>query len=273
MSGNENHGVLLIGHGTRNQGGMAQFHNLCRCVASRLHPVPVEQAFLELQQPDIGQAINRLIERGARRLTVMPLLLFAAGHAKRDIPAAIQAAAERSSVPGLRVLQAAHLGLHPALVELSRLRGEQTLEDKPLLPADQCCLLLVGRGSGDQSATEEMREFAQLRQIAVGGIQTEVAFVAMAQPLLKETLPRLATSECRRIIVQPHLLFQGEIADSIQEEVAKLALEHPKQEWIVTSLLADPPGQSGRGNEALVNVILDRLNVAAIRVVESGRDD
>jgi sirohydrochlorin cobaltochelatase len=273
MTGNEHHGVLLIGHGTRDQGGIAQFHDLCGCVARRLDPVPVEQAFLELQQPDIGQAITRLIERGVRRLTVMPLLLFAAGHAKRDIPAAIQAAIERSGVREMEVLQAAHFGLHPALVELSRLRGEQALRDKLPLPPEECCLLIVGRGSGEESAIAEMYEFARLRQMAGGGIDTEVAFVAMAHPLLRETLRRLAASEFRWVLVQPHLLFQGEIADSIREQVAKLAAEHSKLEWIVTSLLADPPGQNGRGSEILANVILDRLNEAGIRVVAFRDDD
>jgi len=203
----------------------------------------------------------------------MPLLLFAAGHAKRDIPAAIQAAIKGSGIQGMEALQAYHFGLHPALIELSRLRNEQALSDRQQLPTKDCCLLLVGRGSGDPTAIAEMYEFARLRQMAAGGIQMEVAFVAMAQPLLKETLPRLAASDCRRVVVQPHLLFAGEIADSVREQVAKLATGHAKQEWIVTSLLADPAGESGRGNETLVNVILDRLNVAAIRVVAAGTDD
>ena len=273
ITGNENHGVLLIGHGTCNPQGIAQFYDLCRTVTLRLYPVPVEPAFLELQQPNIEQSAARLIERGVRRLTVMPLLLFAAGHAKRDIPSAIQEAIKQSGVPCKEVLQAAPLGLHPALIELSRLHAEQALRDKLPLPPEDCCLLMVGRGSGEESAIAEMYEFARLRHMAGGGIDTEVAFVAMARPLLRETLRRLAASEFRRVLVQPHLLFQGEIADSIREQVAKLALKRPNQEWIVATLLADPLVRSDQATEVLAKVILDRLNEAGIRVVAIGDDD
>ena len=260
-SQDKSRGILLIGHGTRNAAGIAQFYDLCQCVAERLAPVPVEPAFLELQQPDIGQAVSRLIERGCRRLTVLPLLLFAAGHAKRDIPSAVQAAVKQSGAAGIEVRQAAHLGLHPAIVELSRLRGEQALIGLPPLPAEHSCLLLVGRGSGDESATAEMYEFARQRQNAAGGVHAEVAFVAMAQPLLSEQLRRLAASEFRRVIVQSHLLFEGDIADSIRDLVSRIAAEHSRQEWLLVPLLAEIPGQRGRATDLLVNVTCDRLRM------------
>src|SRR5262245_33980646 len=262
MANEDQDGVLLIGHGTRHEIGIAQFWELAHVLAERLAPRPVEAAFLELQRPDITQAVSALLARGVRRVVAAPLLLFAAGHAKRDIPVAIQDALQRLGAEGVTVSQAEHLGLFPAVLELSHLRWQQALGGRTPLPADQCCLLLVGRGSSDESATAEMHELARLRQIDTGGARTEVAFVAMARPALCDQLQRLAVDGIRRVIVQPHLLFEGEIADTIRDHVRKMAAERSSQEWLLAPLLADLPGQNGAATKLLTESMCDRIDFA-----------
>src|SRR5438876_10639298 len=91
-------GLLLIGHGTRSESGVRQFLEVADRVAEQAPDQIVEPAFLELAEPSIETAISRLGDRGARSFVTVPLLLFAAGHVKRDIPEAIrQAAASLSS--------------------------------------------------------------------------------------------------------------------------------------------------------------------------------
>ena len=88
-------GLLLVGHGTRSRQGEGEFLEVAEQVSRRLTGVCVEPACLELTELTIPQGVSRLVERGARQIVVVPLLLFAAGHAKRDIPAAAEAAALR----------------------------------------------------------------------------------------------------------------------------------------------------------------------------------
>ena len=130
--------VLLVGHGTRDPAGVAEFLLLAERVRGLLLPLPLEACFLELAQPTIADGLNRLIGFGARRVTVVPLLLTAAGHAKRDIPGAI---AEVSGVhPELVVRQTAALDCHPRIVDLSTRRYDEALADgRSCRRSKRCC--------------------------------------------------------------------------------------------------------------------------------------
>ena len=89
-------GVLLVGHGSREPEGVTEFLDTARLVAQRAGQAVVEPCFLEFARPTIDEGYCRLIERGARRVVVVPALLFAAGHGRRDIPAAVAAVAAKN---------------------------------------------------------------------------------------------------------------------------------------------------------------------------------
>jgi len=263
-------GVLLLGHGTRSLAGKRQFLDLCQHFSSLLSSTPVEPAFLELQHPTIADGLGQLLDRGVRRLRVVPLLLFAAGHVKEDIPAAIRAGVRSLgfvAVTSIELTQADPFGCHPALVELSRRRFEQAIAGKAQISGNDCCLIFVGRGSNDANATAEMHEFARMRQQSHDGLQIRVAFLAMAQPLLASELQKVAACSFRRVIVQPHLLFHGELVAAVEEQVGAIKSRGNGQEWIVTSSLADPGGEIGCGTELLTNVMWERYQQGAIHVV------
>ncbi|HEX5102327.1 MAG TPA: sirohydrochlorin chelatase [Pirellulaceae bacterium] len=285
-------GVLLVGHGTASEVGTRQFLALAGQLTERVAPLPVEPAFLEMRQPDIAAGLCRLIERGAAHHLAVPLLLFGAGHAKRDIPAAVYNAIRtllaeafsRQPEPSriakaqwsgrnafFLASQADHLGCHRAMVELSRQRYREAVAGLSPVPPEQTALVLVGRGSRNESATAEMHEFAQLRhQPAVEG-DIFVSFLAMTQPSLAEMLPLVAARRFRRVVVQPHLLFEGDLAENIRRAVSEIQSQHPDQEWLITPLLADgletrPTAQDSplRGNELLLRVLEDRIQAAIV---------
>jgi sirohydrochlorin ferrochelatase len=117
-----------------------------------------------------------------------------------------------------------------------------------------------------------MQHFGRLRHELSGGMPLEIAFLAMAQPLLSRGLSRAADSHARRVIVQPHLLFEGELVASLEAEVMAAGRRWPNQEWITTPPLADPPDQGSDGAELLVRVILDRYHEGLTDVVGPRRD-
>lgn len=275
-------GILIVGHGTRDETGTRQFLELVEVLKAKLAPVAVEAAFLELREPRIGVGVEQLLKRGIERLATVPLLLFAAGHIKRDVPEEVEKALVALGRGDLERVQAGHLGCHESLVELSRMRGqgsgggvqEKRKEDGGEREGERGeCLLLVARGSSDGEATAEMHEFARIRGEDDLRMHVEVAFLAMAQPRFEEQLQKVAESKFGRVVVQPHFLFTGELVERIRGQIAEQARKDPETAWIVAPPLADLPGEAGLASDLLTNVILGRLREAGIRVVVSRGDD
>jgi sirohydrochlorin cobaltochelatase len=231
-------GTLVVGHGTREAAGIAEFHAVVEQAAARLSPLPVEPGFLELAEPTIDAGLQRLAERSVRHAVVVPLLLFAAGHAKRDIPEATAAAAGRL---GLTWHQASHLGLDRRIVELSARRYDEALVGRSEVAAAETLLIVVGRGSTDSTALDEFREFARQRGAERPVGRVEVAFTAMAEPRLDDVLAAAGSLPYRRVVVQPHLLFAGELLDRVGRLTAGAAARFPNQEWLVTDRLGPHP--------------------------------
>lgn len=242
-------GLLLVGHGTRSERGRAEFFEAAELVARLTPATPVAACFLELAQPSIAAGIAALAQRGATRIVVVPLLLFAAGHARQDIPAAVRQAA--ADFPSIDFAQAEHLGCHERLLQLSALRFEEAAEAAPAVSAHDTLWLIVGRGSHDPAALAEMQSFAErrLRHTPVG--QVRVAYLAMAEPRLAETLEEVAQLRFHRIVVQPHLLFHGELLETVAAQVSQTAERWPGQQWFVTRQLGPA--------DLLAEAVLDRF--------------
>jgi sirohydrochlorin cobaltochelatase len=217
MLGDDREALLLVGHGTRDPAGIAEFFAAADLMRELAGGRPLTPCFLELATPTIAEGVEQLVRSGATRIIVVPLLLFAAGHAKRDIPDAIAAAASR--YPDVEIEQTAPLECDRHILVLSERRFREAIAQCAPTRAEQTLLVLVGRGSLDPEATAEMHRFAQLRaeQSPIGRIS--VCFLAMQQPSLADGLDAAAASEFRQIVVQPHLLFAGELYEQLRREV------------------------------------------------------
>lgn len=238
-------GLLLVGHGTRQQPGLDEFIEVAEQVKQLAGEFIVEACFLEIAQPDVSAGIRKLVERGVKQIVVSPVLLFAAGHAKRDIPLAVNQAlvdASRISVRQTRALEC-----QPKIVRLSAQRFEEALRATPPhncsaeIARNETLLLMVGRGNSDPTAIAEMHRFAMLRADQAGLGKVAVCFVAMAEPSLEIGLRVAAESSFRRIVVQPHLLFVGQVLQQIDAAVAMCAERQPNRQWIVTRHLGASP--------------------------------
>jgi sirohydrochlorin cobaltochelatase len=250
--------ILLVGHGTRSTPGQAEFLTLAGLLQREYSDVPVMPAFLELCAPTIADAIGQLRGQGISRLVVAPLLLFEAGHAKRDIPGAVWSACR----DGLEVnlLQAAALECDVHLLKLSRLHFERATED--FSTPGQTLLLLVGRGSRDEPATQKMWEFKACRAEQGGATEVRVAFMAMAAPAIREALTQAASEGWPRIVIQPHLLFQGELLEELKRLVEEFAHRHPRQRWRLVAHLAAGIGSGGDADALLPAAV--RTRIAAV---------
>lgn len=241
--------LVIIGHGTRDPQGVAEFRQLVDQVAAAAPEWIVEPCFLELAEPDVAVGLDNAVERGGECVVALPLLLFAAGHAKRDVPELLDAARRRHS--GVDFRPAAHLGCHPKLIELSVERYRQL----GTFPAADTLLLLIGRGSHDASANAEMARFARLRCEAEPVGWHEVAFTAMAEPSLERAIPVVAAMPFSQVVVQPHLLFSGELVERLRATVKLAAVQFPAKTWSLAEHLGPAL--------PLVAAVLDRASEAA----------
>jgi len=162
-------------------------------------------------------------------------LLFAAGHAKRDIPEQIAAAQAR--LPGLTVRQAECLNCAAPLVELSTRRYQEARAGRAELSPEQTLLLVVGRGSKDAQANAELYRFSRLRFEQTPVARLETCFLAMTRPSLEEALAWIAPLPIARVVVQPHLLFAGKLADRIVEQVSAAAARTDAKEFVLVAPL------------------------------------
>ena len=231
--------LLIVGHGTKDPAGAQEFRDLVALVADRAPWMQVAGGFLELASPPIADAATGLAAgmgpRG-RQVAVVPLMLAAAGHAKGDIPAALER--ERLRHPGLAFSYGRALGPHPSLLSLLERRLDAVLD-----PADRAgtAVLLVGRGSSDPDANAEVVKVARLFDEGRGAGTVETAFISLTHPSVPQGLERCRRLGFSRVVVLPYFLFGGVLPDRIVALARVWAAEHPEVEVRTAGLLgADP---------------------------------
>jgi sirohydrochlorin cobaltochelatase len=236
--------LLIVGHGTKSDEGVAQFGELVALVQKRADATPVAGGFLELSPPPIQQAVAELAAT-ARVVDVVPLVLVAAGHSKGDIPAAL--AREQVRHPGLSFRYGRPLGPHPLLL------AEAAERLTAVVPGDlwpETAVVLVGRGATDPDANSEVAKTARLLQEGRGIGTVETSFVSLAEPGVPAALDRGRRLGFRRIAVLPWFLFDGVLPDRIISQSSEWAEQHPD----IDVRTADVLGAS----DALAEVVLER---------------
>lgn len=113
-----NNALLLVAHGSRRAQSNDEIRTLTRALARQSHASfdAVDCAFLELAEPSIPDALDRLGARGARHVVVLPYFLADGRHVHEDIPAEV-AMGERAN-PRLTVEIVPYVGTAEAMPEL-----------------------------------------------------------------------------------------------------------------------------------------------------------
>lgn len=242
--------LLVVGHGTTDEVGVAEFGALVERVRGLLPGVAVEGGFLELAPPPIQDAVARLRAGGADEVDVVPLVLVGAGHSKGDIPAAL--ARERLRHPGLTFRYGRPLGPHPLLLDAltDRLLAQVPREDWA-----STAVVLVGRGATDPDANAEVAKVARLLWEGRGLGTVETAFISLALPGVPAALDRALLLGFRRVVVLPYFLFAGVLPDRIVTQAQAWAAEHPGVDVRCAGLIG--PG------EELATLVVERYREIA----------
>ncbi len=286
--------LLIIGHGTRDATGVAQFRQLVGRVRDRSAGwLPaVDGGFIELSAPSVSEVVPRLAGRrladgGPAELVAVPLVLSAAGHGKGDIPAAL--AREQVRHPGLRYRYGRPLGPHPVLLDVlearidaalgGAARGEQVPggEARSEEARAGTHVVLVGRGSTDPDGNAEVAKVARLLWEGRGYADVTLSFISLTGPSVPAALERARRLGAERIVVAPYFLFAGVLPDRVTAQAGAFAAQHPGIEVLVSGLIGACDELAGlvleRYAEALHGDIRMNCDTCAYRIAMPGFAD
>lgn len=108
-------GLVIFAHGSRVESANEGVRAVARDLAKLGSFGHVEPAFLELGQPDLPGAVERLAGQGIRHVIVIPYFLTLGLHLERDLPQIVSGL--RQAHPSLRIDVTAPLDGHPALLQ------------------------------------------------------------------------------------------------------------------------------------------------------------
>ncbi len=94
-------GVILLGHGSRDPLWRAPIEAVQALIAQAQPQLRCSCAYIELSEPSLAQAAERLIAQGVQQLRITPMFLGTGKHAREDIPKLV--AALRARHPGVDV--------------------------------------------------------------------------------------------------------------------------------------------------------------------------
>ncbi|WP_135366555.1 CbiX/SirB N-terminal domain-containing protein [Halosimplex halophilum] len=253
--------VLLVGHGSRREKSNEQVRTLAADLEERLG-VPVDAGFLELAEPAIDEAVAGLAA-SVSTVTVVQLSLFAASHVKTDVPLAVQQA--RAAHEGTTVHSGAHLGVHPAIVDLLDDRAAAVEERLGVdRETDDVAVVLCARGSSDPDANADAHKLARLLYEGRAFDRVEASFVGVTEPVLAETLHDLAKTRPDAVVVLPYMLGDGVLTGRIRDGADEFDDEYP----YVDAAAGDPLGTDPR----LLDVLGDRWQEARTDSVDMSCD-
>lgn len=244
-------GVMLCGHGSRNQLAVGEFAVLADRLRDRLPGVPVEYGYLEFANPVLHLGLDRLRERGVRRVLAVPGMLFAAGHAKNDIPSVLNTYAVGH--PGLDITYGRELGVDLKMLRAAGDRIEEGIAASPHgeVSRHETLLLVVGRGASDPDANSNVAKVMRLLWEGMGFGWSEVAFSGVTFPLVAPALDHAVRLGYRRIVVFPYFLFTGVLVKRIYAAAEEARARHPQVEILDAPYLNDHP--------LVVDTVVDRI--------------
>jgi sirohydrochlorin cobaltochelatase len=236
--------VMLCGHGSRNQLAVGEFAVLAERLRERLPGVPVEYGYLEFANPVIHQGLDKLRAGGARHVLAVPGMLFAAGHAKNDIPSVLNTYAAGKDV---EITYGRELGVDLKMLRAAGDRIQQAIDASPnQVPRHETLLVVVGRGASDPDANSNVAKVMRLLWEGMGFGWGEVAYSGVTFPLVAPALDHAVKLGYRRIIVFPYFLFTGVLVKRIYDAADEAAARYPHIEFLNAPYLNDHP--AGRRN-------------------------
>lgn len=232
-------GIMICGHGSRDLGAVAEFSKLSKAIAAYLPNVPVDYGYLEFATPIIKTGLKNLQDQGVTRVLAIPGMLFAAGHAKNDIPSVLNTYAKQHD---LKIDYGRDLSIDTKMIRAASDRVNQAIINAgDHISNDDTLLMVVGRGASDPDANSNVQKVMRLLWEGLGLGWGEVGYSGVTFPLVQPALEHAVKLGYKRIITFPYFLFTGILVDRIYAYHDKVAAQYPDVEFIKAPYLNDHP--------------------------------
>ena len=244
-------GVMICGHGSRNQNAMKEFAKVSEGLKGKFGNAPVEYGYLEFANPVISHGLDKLREQGVTKCYAVPGMLFAAGHAKNDIPSVLNTYQARH--PEMEIIYGRELGVDLKMIRAAGARVQEAIDAAETdVPLHETMLMVVGRGSSDPDANSNINKIMRMLWEGFGFGWGEVCYSGVTFPLVKPGLEHAAKLGYKRIIVFPYFLFTGVLVKRIHSHTDEVAAENPDIEFLKAGYLND--------HELVISTFVDRVN-------------
>ena len=235
-----NTGIMVCGHGSRDAGAVAEFEKLAVAIRDRADGTPVEYGFLEFATPIIRDGLGNLVGQGVNDILAVPGMLFAAGHAKNDIPSVLNTWS--AGQDGIDIRYGRELAIDLKMLKAAGDRIDEALDAAGRdVPVDETLLVVVGRGASDPDANSNIAKVMRMLWEGFGFGWGETAYSGVTFPLVEPGLEHAAKLGYRRIVVFPYFLFTGVLVRRIYDYTDAVAARYPDIEFVKAPYLNDHP--------------------------------
>ncbi|MEO1090640.1 MAG: sirohydrochlorin chelatase [Pseudomonadota bacterium] len=235
-------GVMVCGHGSRSADAVREFAVVAEKLAPHFPDWPVAHGYLEFANPVIRDGLDRLREQGVTRVLAVPGMLFAAGHAKNDIPSVLNT---YQRAHGLKIDYGRELAIDLKMIRAAADRVQAALDqanaDYGTLPNHEVCLVVIGRGASDPDANSNVSKIARMLWEGFGMGWCEVGYSGVTFPLVEPCLQHVTRLGYKRVVVFPYFLFSGILIDRIYGFTDQVAAERPDIQFQKAAYLGDHP--------------------------------
>jgi sirohydrochlorin cobaltochelatase len=167
-------------------------------------------------------------------------MLFAAMHAKNDIPSVLNSYAAQH---GIRIDYGRELGIDPKMIRAASERIRDAVDRANRMggevPLAETCLAVIGRGASDPDANANVAKIARILWEGIGFGWCEVGYSGVTFPLVEPCLQHVARLGYRRVIVFPYFLFTGVLIARIYGFTDMAAEAYPEIEFVKAGYLND----------------------------------
>ncbi|MFD4705266.1 sirohydrochlorin chelatase [Gottfriedia sp. NPDC058432] len=221
--------ILYVCHGSRVKSAVHSAIQFVKKVQKQIDYPIQEISFIELAEPSISVGLENCLRKGAKSVTVLPVLLLSANHAKVDIP--LEVAKFQNEYPHIKIKIGTPIGIHKNMIELIKKRINEKV--KHLIKPTK--ILLVGRGSSDPLTIDDFNSIVKLLEAKLK-YPVLPAFMAVSKPSIQETWNQLLTEKNHQVIIVPYLFFSGTLMNELQDKIKALPVEL-QHNWILCDTL------------------------------------
>jgi len=234
-------GIMVCGHGSRNQNAAKEFAKVAEGLRLKFPDLPVEYGYLEFCNPVIHAGLDALRDKGVERVLAVPGMLFAAGHAKNDIPSVLNT--YQAQNPDMEIIYGRELGVDVRMIKAAGARIMEAVEkanaDSGEVTLSDTLLMVVGRGSSDPDANSNAAKVMRMLWEGLGFGWGETCYSGVTFPLVEPGLQHAAKLGYKRIVVFPYFLFTGVLVKRIYSYSDVVAEQNPEIEFIKAGYLND----------------------------------